>query len=289
MVAIAFAKRTESVVSEDSVRETGMLDVGTHCQYCRQIDFLPFHCKYCEGDFCGEHRSKESHHCKWLLEHPEEADNKSEPSTPPKSNKEKFFQSLLPEKAHVRVKSPSPSAPSNGQSAKLGSGPSNKSKETTKVRSTLNPNALNKLLSFFKRTKSDPAVKRKTSARTNKLLEISNLKKQAKGDAKIPVQNRIYIYCQVILDEDEKNDAAGLKKEPLYINKMWPVGRALDSISQQLHVTNVNGKVDVTKGEKLFLYKYDEKNNEYVGLDTSGRVTALIKDLDTVYLVRGQI
>lgn len=288
MVAIAFAKKTESVASQESVRETGMLDVGTHCQFCRQIDFLPFHCKYCEGDFCGEHRSKESHHCKWLLEHPEEAQTEPVPSTPPKSNKEKFFQSLLPEKAHIRVKSPSP--PANGQSGRTLGGNSNQSSETKKVRSTLNPNALNKLMNFFKRTKTDPAVvKKKTSARTNKILELSTLKKQAKGDSKIPVQNRIYIYCQVILDEDEKNDAVGLKKEPLYINKIWPVGRALDYISQQLHVSNVNGKVDVSKGEKLFLYKYDEKNNEYVGLDTSGRVTTLIQDLDTIYLVRGQI
>lgn len=292
-----FAKRApQSVVNDmnNKEKETGMLDVGTHCQYCRQLDFLPFHCKLCDGDLCSEHRSKESHHCKWLLDHPEELENNGVRSPPSssKSNGGKFFQSLLPEKAHIRVKSPSPSSTTSQSPVKLGSSgvtTKNKPSETTKIRSTLNPAALNKLLNFFKRTKSDPKTKKKVSTSSNRLVELSTLKKTAKGDSKIPVQNRIYIYCQVILGEDETSDTLGLTKVPLYINKIWPVGRALDYLSQQLHVTNVNGKVDTTKGEKLFLYKYDEKLNEYVGIETSGRVNVLVKDLDTLYLVRGQI
>nr|5IJ4_A Chain A, CDC48-associated ubiquitin-like/zinc finger protein 1 [Saccharomyces cerevisiae S288C] len=48
-----------------------MLDVGKHCAYCRQLDFLPFHCSFCNEDFCSNHRLKEDHHCRWLLEHEE--------------------------------------------------------------------------------------------------------------------------------------------------------------------------------------------------------------------------
>ncbi len=30
-----------------------------HCYQCRQLDFLPFNCKYCHKDFCLEHRMHE--------------------------------------------------------------------------------------------------------------------------------------------------------------------------------------------------------------------------------------
>ncbi len=35
-----------------------MYDIGQHCQEkgCNQLDFLPFHCKGCNKDFCKLHR-----------------------------------------------------------------------------------------------------------------------------------------------------------------------------------------------------------------------------------------
>ena len=35
----------------------------TQCFYCRQLDFLPFNCKYCNEEFCLNHRTVESHDC----------------------------------------------------------------------------------------------------------------------------------------------------------------------------------------------------------------------------------
>eukprot|EP01055_Gregarina_sp_Pseudo9_P000335 Gregarina_sp_Pseudo_9__334@NODE_1216_length_1770_cov_36_108030_g1142_i0_p2_GENE_NODE_1216_length_1770_cov_36_108030_g1142_i0NODE_1216_length_1770_cov_36_108030_g1142_i0_p2_ORF_typecomplete_len169_score9_44zfAN1/PF01428_16/1_4e14zfAN1/PF01428_16/9_4e02zfAN1/PF01428_16/5_5e07Transp_Tc5_C/PF04236_15/0_00055Transp_Tc5_C/PF04236_15/1_5e03Transp_Tc5_C/PF04236_15/1_9Amastin/PF07344_11/1_1e03Amastin/PF07344_11/0_53DUF2180/PF09947_9/1_2DUF2180/PF09947_9/6e03DUF2180/PF09947_9/7_1_NODE_1216_length_1770_cov len=40
-------------------------DKGAHCEveYCRQLDFLPFHCEFCKKVFCLEHFQPESHQC----------------------------------------------------------------------------------------------------------------------------------------------------------------------------------------------------------------------------------
>eukprot|EP01080_Neovahlkampfia_damariscottae_P010852 gene10852-3472_t len=39
-------------------------DLGKHCHYCRQQDFLPFHCEFCKHSFCSEHRYANHHECK---------------------------------------------------------------------------------------------------------------------------------------------------------------------------------------------------------------------------------
>lgn len=38
-------------------------NLGQHCSYCRQKDFLPFTCKFCKKPFCLQHRTIASHEC----------------------------------------------------------------------------------------------------------------------------------------------------------------------------------------------------------------------------------
>eukprot|EP01054_Gregarina_sp_Poly1_P004692 Gregarina_sp_Poly_1__4691@NODE_2507_length_2047_cov_83_604040_g1593_i0_p2_GENE_NODE_2507_length_2047_cov_83_604040_g1593_i0NODE_2507_length_2047_cov_83_604040_g1593_i0_p2_ORF_typecomplete_len168_score10_72zfAN1/PF01428_16/5_7e15zfAN1/PF01428_16/1_9e02zfAN1/PF01428_16/1_5e07Transp_Tc5_C/PF04236_15/0_0021Transp_Tc5_C/PF04236_15/4_7e03Transp_Tc5_C/PF04236_15/2Desulfoferrod_N/PF06397_12/8_8e03Desulfoferrod_N/PF06397_12/2_7e02Desulfoferrod_N/PF06397_12/0_16zfC5HC2/PF02928_16/37zfC5HC2/PF02928_16/3_4e len=40
-------------------------DKGAHCEveYCRQLDFLPFTCEYCNKVYCATHFRPESHEC----------------------------------------------------------------------------------------------------------------------------------------------------------------------------------------------------------------------------------
>ena len=42
-----------------------LLSLGKHCfvTHCKQLDFLPFKCTFCEETFCLEHRTAESHQC----------------------------------------------------------------------------------------------------------------------------------------------------------------------------------------------------------------------------------
>lgn len=244
-------------------KESGMLDVGTHCGFCRQLDFLPFHCAYCEGDFCSSHRTKESHHCRWLIEN----DGKATQAVAKKviDNDGRYFQSLLPEKGYLRVQQAD-------QDSK---------KATTRTKSKGNKTALEKLAKFFKRNESSKKYKSKSS-KPNAYLELTNLKRIAKGDDKIPISNRVYIYCYHIGDNDSES-----KKNEIFINKIWPIGRALDYIAQRLNVVNNNVSMNATSSEKLYLYKKEATSGELISLEASSRVAVELKDLDTVYLVRG--
>ncbi|GAV55591.1 hypothetical protein ZYGR_0AV02230 [Zygosaccharomyces rouxii] len=250
--------------------ETGMLDVGTHCAYCRQLDFLPFHCRFCNLDFCEIHRTKESHHCRWLLD--QERNNQRVPSPRSlKSNDEKFFKSLLPEKGYVRV-----------QQQRQQQQRSPLTPELKPIKSQISQGTLDKLTRFFKRSTVHKSTSKKSSS--SKLVQLSQLKKNAVGDERIPVANRIYIWCYVVHDEERDKDA---KRESFYVNKIWPIGRVLDAIAQQFGVPNRNDNFKTKQEDKLSLYKIDQGIGEMVQLETSGRVANQISDLDTLYLIRG--
>lgn len=235
------------------VRETGMLDVGTHCTFCRQIDFLPFHCKFCNGDFCSKHRIREDHHCISLQDETHQVHVS-------KSDGGKFFRSLLPQRAAIRVQQQPQQT------------------EEPKVKSTLNQHSLNKLLKFFK---SRPKTTIRKSRNTSATAQLIQCKKIAKGDPKVPQQNRIYLYVTVIDDENSNK----YNEIPLFVNKIWPIGRVLDSVAHSLNVKNVNVKIDTSTQEKLFIYKQTPDTIQQ--LDTSGRANDILHDLDNVYIIRG--
>lgn len=37
--------------------------LGEHCKICNTLDFLPFKCAHCKGNFCKKHRTTEDHKC----------------------------------------------------------------------------------------------------------------------------------------------------------------------------------------------------------------------------------
>lgn len=252
------------------IKETGMLDVGTHCYYCRQLDFLPFHCSQCNQDFCSSHRLRESHHCESLRVN--KLDNSQKTVSSMVNNHGKFFQSLLPAKASERIR----------ESTKLSSSSSSIPNSNT-IKSSLNKSSLDKLLKFFNRHKTK-TFSSSSSSSSNNLSQKLSLQNLSKGDTKIPVQNRIYIYCYV-LDVDRNVE----EPEPIYINKIWPVGRVIDYLASQLGIKNLNLKADPNM--RLFLYKALNSNNnqQLVELNPNDRVVDKIFTLDTLYLIRGEI
>ncbi|KAL6948653.1 hypothetical protein ACO0QE_001125 [Hanseniaspora vineae] len=257
-------------------KSTGMLEVGKHCDFCRQIDFLPFYCSYCKGCFCGEHRTKELHHCKYLLK---QLENKERQQPKTVDNNGKFFKSLLPEPGYIRVNQPSTGNQATGLSEK------NNLTIRGKLEKQGQKTALGKLKSFFEKysSKSSSGFKiAKKQTPSSKLIAISKMKQTAKGDTKIPQQNRIY--CNLYLILGEKDTGKPIKHE-FFINKVWPVGRVVDYLASRLDIKNVNISDTATKDEKLFLYIGEDINSKL--LNSSDRVLNSVKDGDTLYLVRG--
>ena len=39
-------------------------NLGKHCNFCKQLDFLPFFCNNCSKYFCKDHRTEKNHNCK---------------------------------------------------------------------------------------------------------------------------------------------------------------------------------------------------------------------------------
>lgn len=252
--------------------ETGMLDVGTHCTFCRQLDFLPFHCKQCGGDFCSSHRSRTSHRCASELQQNSEQEPQSGSVSPVRNANGEYFATLLPEKGHIRVKQ----AEQNAQRPHRASDRSVKDR----LEASGNKSALEKLKSFFGRRSNSRAANPSKKGPANRLIQLAKLKQSAKGDPKIPMANRVYAFCFVIDAKDEN------VRHELFVNKIWPVGRALDYIANQLAVQNLNNSVQASVNEKLFLYR--DCDGVPAPLDTSCRVAAIIHDADTLYLVRGE-
>lgn len=248
-------------------REMGMLDVGTHCAFCRELDFLPFHCSECKSDFCKNHRTKESHYCKSLVLLPPHA--QPEVNDADKAGSGRYFKSLLPEKASVRVK----------QNVSTASEPVANAK-TTLLKN--NSTAMEKLKQYFAKNgkifNSKKSITKASS--TNKLIQVTKMKRSAKGDETIPISNRVYAWCYIVEASDSKPVA-----HEVYINKLWPVGRALDSLASLLNVRNSNIEHSVTDKEKLFLYRGNSELSQL--LPNSARVAGAVKEGDILYIVRG--
>lgn len=203
----------------------------------------------------------------------EKEQNKKVPVKPPKDNGGKYFESLLPEKGYIRIRDDQNQK--NAQKPRIG--------DTSIISSTTNKSALDKLAKFFKRRESKKDVTKKTKSKTsNKMIQLINLKRTAKGDSSIPLDNRIYVYCLVLdSDNDDSNE------HQIYINKVWPVGRALDYIAKQLNVPNQNNNFKIDSDQKLNLYRKDDQTGAIKYLLSANRVSTDIKDLDSLYLVRG--
>ncbi|AET40768.1 Cuz1p Ecym_6393 [Eremothecium cymbalariae DBVPG len=250
-------------------KEYGMLDVGKHCHYCRQVDFLPFHCTSCSEDFCALHRSREEHNCRGLVRGGGDLSKGTmmAVSGSRKGDREAYFKSLLPEKSAVRVNQTRAQPEGSNQSIK------------DRLIGQKNTFALDKLKKFFDKYSSKKNYKLKLTT-SNKTIQLAKMKRAAKGDENIPQSNRVYIWCYCI---DEKEP----KEYEMFINKVWPLGRVLDYLSQQLNIKNVNLSAPADMDKKLYLYK-TVKGSEWVLLEPSARVTGNIDDGDTVYLVRGE-
>ena len=80
--------------------------------------------------------------------------------------------------------------------------------------------------------------KPKPSTAASRVLAVNALKKSAKGDAKVPVEKRIYLYVEA----EANTTSSKLPKGECFFNKEWSVGRMLDAAAKALQVENVNNR-----------------------------------------------
>uniref|UniRef100_A0A060T2E8 ARAD1C31108p n=1 Tax=Blastobotrys adeninivorans TaxID=409370 RepID=A0A060T2E8_BLAAD len=234
-----------ATISDDSHR--GILNVGSHCHTCNNIDFLPFKCDECGHEFCSTHRTPESHGCL------------RSQKTRPLNKDTKLHSAIASSSPSPSLSSPSSSSSSSTPRSAPGlagaAAASRAAAAKSPSPSPQQPKASPAKLAALERLRNFLGDKNKNKSKTAKPVKNSkssamalfDLKRAALGDASIPTNLRIYVY--VTRPATEYTDAISGKQEvrpektkALFFSRDWPVGRVLDIACTKLEVTNVNNR-----------------------------------------------
>ncbi|KAI1656782.1 AN1-type zinc finger protein [Daldinia decipiens] len=280
-------------------READVSLVGKHCQleYCNQLDFLPFFCQSCKKTFCLDHRSETSHKCAnagaWAerrrqaqLAKPSVGEGKrlrdlvsQKPcaATDCKTvvgtslvpgvhcstcNRDYCLKHRLKEEHDCKNKIP------------IGARPQFDVSEQTK-------SAFAKLKAWGaakKEVASRVLPKPKPTSASARLVAVNNLKKVAKGDAKLPPEKRVYLYVEA---EAETTTAKNYKGE-FFFSKDWVVGRVLDAAARSLQIENVNNQSSDER-DKLRVFHVEGGRV----LEFNEKVSSALVSGNTIVLLRG--
>ncbi|EKD12437.1 uncharacterized protein L3040_001049 [Drepanopeziza brunnea f. sp. 'multigermtubi'] len=274
--------------------------IGIHCQYtyCNQLDFLPFRCESCRGTYCLDHRSETGHQChkagEWAAQR-----RRANLSTP----------SLGAGKMMAEVEKPcaSPACKTligTSLSTSVHCSTCNRdyclkhrlkedhdctnlvpigarvSKFDTQADNA--KNALERLRAWGTAQKASMATrvlpKPKSTSAAARVVAVNKLKKTAKGDDKIPVEKRVYLYVEA----EAATTSSKFPSGAFYYSKDWVMGRVLDAAAKSLQVNNVNNQA-MDEREKLRVFHVEGGRllefNEKVG-------TALVSG-NRIVLLRG--
>ncbi|CDR43885.1 CYFA0S13e00276g1_1 [Cyberlindnera fabianii] len=239
------------------------MDIGEHCSFCGQIDFLPFKCA-CKKTFCMQHRSPEVHSCPQI----------------DKVNSEKKMEKIVRESIDTSHLPSSKTLFPDRRNFKveLKTTETNPVTVGTKMQKS-NKSALGKIKKFFEiRSKKRTE---KASGPAKRMIEVSKLKTSSKGDSRVPATERIHVWVQVI---DDESNLDKIERHPMFVSRSWPLGRALDSLATELKLKNLNNRT-TDQSQRLFMFR-ETKSDQFEKLETSKRCN-ILKDGDSLFVVRG--
>ncbi|KAI1143099.1 AN1-type zinc finger protein [Hypoxylon sp. FL0543] len=275
--------------------------IGKHCQleYCNQLDFLPFFCQSCKKTFCLDHRSETAHRCAnagaWAerrrqaqLVKPSAGEGKrmrdfvSQKPCAAADCKTVVGTSLVPGvhcascnrdyclKHRLREEHDCKNkVPIGARPAQFDVG-----EQTRSAFAKLKAWGVAKRVEMAGRA----LPKAKPSSASARIVAVHNLKRTAKGDAKLPPEKRVYLYVEA---EAETTTAKNYKGEFFY-SKDWVIGRVLDAAAKSLQIENINNQSSDER-DKLRVFHVEGGRilefNEKVG-------SALVSG-NTIVLLRG--
>lgn len=127
-------------------------------------------------------------------------------------------------------------------------------------------------------TKTKPFLSRGGNSSAARAAAINNLKKIAKGDAKLPPEKRVYLHVEASADTTTAKHPSG----DFFYSTEWSVGRVLDMAAKALQVENVNNRGD---GEESKLRIFHVEGGKL--LDFSEKIGASCQTGNTIVLLRG--
>ena len=277
--------------------------IGAHCQYtyCNQLDFLPFRCESCKNTFCLDHRTESAHKCghagEWAAARRKGTENTTS------SGNGKPTLATATQCSHPQCKTHINTFSSVGVSCQicnrqyclkhrlredhscatltpLGARPATPvNTQAQKAQA-----ALSRLRLWGKEkaaaAAASPYVRAppKPSSAAAKAQALSNIRKNAKGDSKIPADKRVYLHVEA----EATTTASKLPSGDFFYNKEWSVGRMLDEAARGLQVQNVNNRGG---GEEEKLRVFHVEGGRL--LEFGEKVGAGLGSGNTVVLLRG--
>lgn len=249
---------------EINKEDQGVMNLGKHCHKCQQLDFLPFHCEFCNHVYCSQHRSLDLHNCVGRPSTPTNGHSYTGPTAASLfPDKEKRQQELELRLEQLKLE---PTTLVEKKSLAI-----------TKLTKFLHLQKLSRKKKLFGRSKP-----------TNKVVETSSIKKVAKGPANVTQTDRVYVWVLYVNRNEDEIEKINPEKERkgVWVSKNWTIGRALDSIADGVGIMNHNNKT-LDSSERLQLFKAVE--DAPVTLPTSKKVAGSFTNGDTVYLVKGTL
>ncbi|KAK5138199.1 hypothetical protein LTR08_004894 [Meristemomyces frigidus] len=259
--------------------------IGAHCQmsFCHQLDFLPFKCESCKGNFCLDHRSETAHACPqagaWarrrtqLQQHQHHSPSApTRASTPsPRPNILTHEQQCSSPTCKILINTPlvpgvhcatcnrsyclkhrlayeHACAALTPQGARpAGAGPTQREKGLAAL-DKLRAWGVSKTAALAK--PSLPSASKQAAAA--RAQATAALKRTAKGDGKIPVEKRVYLYVEASSD----TLTAKIPKGAFFYSAEYSVGRILDLAAKSLQVSNLNNRAE-SEEERLRVFWVD--------------------------------
>lgn len=127
------------------------------------------------------------------------------------------------------------------------------------------------------RTTAALATKTQKAAAAN-FKALNTLKREAKGDTKVPLEKRVYLHVEASADTTTAKYPTG----KFFYSAEWSVGRVLDAAAKALQVQNVNNRGG-GEGDRLRVFHVEQGRL----LEFSERVGEVLKSGNTVVLLRG--
>lgn len=277
--------------------------VGKHCQYeyCNQLDFLPFFCQSCSHTFCLDHRTETAHKC--AKEGAWAERRRQAQLARPSIGQGKMLRDKITEKpcASPVCKTVIGTSLSTGvhcQTCNRDYCLKHRLKEDHDCKNLIpigaRPAAIQldvaaqKTRSAFDKLRAWGTAKKEQAGRvlpkpkptstSARLVAVNKLKKSARGDEKLPVEKRIYVYVEA----EAETAKAKFPKGEFYYSKDWVVGRILDAAAKSLQVQNLNNQ-SADEQDKLRVFHVEGGRV----LEYSEKLGATVQSGNTLVLLRG--
>ena len=282
------------------IGDTDLEAIGAHCQYdyCHQLDFLPFRCESCRHTYCLDHRTESAHECPnkgaWAAarRRAAAASTTSAPQKPTITTGKQCSHPQCKTFVHThtavgvhcqtcqrdyclkhRLREDHDCAKLKPLGARAGnSGPTQAQKAAV---------ALGKLKLWGKDKAASASAslpKPKPSSGAARAVAVAKLKKDAKGDARIPAEKRVYLNVQA----EAATTKSKLPSGEFFYNQDWSIGRMLDEAAKGLQVENVNNRGG---GEEKKLRVYHVEGGRL--LEFGEKIGTGLQTGNTVVLLRG--